>query len=122
MRTTIIYSCLRIGNILKRLGGIASLVDLYCLYNRARGTELVSPDDFLKAAELINNLNCGLLYKKYKSGVISIAQVSTAGDRPETIILRLFSENGHQYDKIGMIMCIHSMMYTNAYYIAASAT
>ena len=99
-----LYICIRTGNILKRLGGIASLVDLYCLYNRARGTELVSPDDFLKAAELINNLNCGLLYKKYKSGVISIAQVSSNGDRPETLILRLFSEsNGHQYDKIGIV-------------------
>ena len=106
-----IFVCMISGNILKRLGGIASLVDLYCLYNRARGTELVSPDDFLKAAESINNLNCGLLYKKYKSGVISIAQISSTGDRPETLILKLFSENnGHQYDKIGMVIQIYDVI------------
>ena len=27
------------------------LPDVYCLFNRARGTELVSPDDLLAAAQ-----------------------------------------------------------------------
>lgn len=36
---------------LKRSGGLMMLPDVYCLFNRARGTELVSPDDLLKACE-----------------------------------------------------------------------
>lgn len=32
--------------------GNIGLIDLYCLYNRARGTELVSPQDVLKACQL----------------------------------------------------------------------
>ena len=27
-----------------------TLTDVYCLYNRARGTDLISPDDLLQAA------------------------------------------------------------------------
>ena len=38
---------------LKRAGGLMPLTDVYCLFNRARGTELVSPDDLLAAAELM---------------------------------------------------------------------
>lgn len=33
---------------LARCGGMISLPDVYCLFNRARGTELVSPDDLLQ--------------------------------------------------------------------------
>jgi hypothetical protein len=33
---------------LARAGGMLPLPDVYCLLNRARGTELVSPDDLLK--------------------------------------------------------------------------
>ena len=29
-------------------GGCMALPDVYCLFNRARGTELVSPDDLLQ--------------------------------------------------------------------------
>jgi hypothetical protein len=36
--------------------GTIGLVDLYCLYNRARGTELVSPQDVLKACQLWETL------------------------------------------------------------------
>lgn len=33
---------------LERAGGMMTLPDVYCLFNRARGTELVSPDDLLQ--------------------------------------------------------------------------
>lgn len=31
-----------------------AVVDLYCMYNRARGTDLVAPDDLLLACEKLN--------------------------------------------------------------------
>jgi EAP30/Vps36 family len=33
---------------LERAGGMMTLPDVYCLFNRARGTELISPDDLLQ--------------------------------------------------------------------------
>lgn len=37
--------------VIERAGGMMPLPDVYCLFNRARGTELVSPDDLLAAAQ-----------------------------------------------------------------------
>jgi hypothetical protein len=37
---------------LKSAGGVMTLTDVYCLFNRARGTNLISPDDILTAASL----------------------------------------------------------------------
>lgn len=34
---------------LAKAGGVMMLPDVYCLFNRARGTELVSPDDLMQA-------------------------------------------------------------------------
>ncbi|KAM3352182.1 hypothetical protein ACQJBY_023812 [Aegilops geniculata] len=36
----------------ERAGGMMALVDVYCLFNRARGTELISPEDLLQACSL----------------------------------------------------------------------
>lgn len=36
----------------ERASGMMPLPDVYCLYNRARGTELISPDDLLTAIKL----------------------------------------------------------------------
>mmetsp|Transcript_29278 Transcript_29278/g.37736 ORF Transcript_29278/g.37736 Transcript_29278/m.37736 type:complete len:386 (+) Transcript_29278:189-1346(+) len=55
--------------ILERQGGMITLHDLYCVYNRARGTELVSPDDLLKACELLKTLGLGMSLRKFSSGV-----------------------------------------------------
>jgi ESCRT-II complex subunit VPS36 len=49
-------------NRITRLGGVVSLTDLYCLYNRARGTELVSPDDLLQAVRLMDSLHLGEIF------------------------------------------------------------
>ncbi|RXI10039.1 hypothetical protein DVH24_028471 [Malus domestica] len=37
---------------LERAGGMMNLIDIYCLFNRARGTELISPEDLLQACSL----------------------------------------------------------------------
>lgn len=42
------------NNVINEFGGVLALVDVYCLYNRARGTDLISPDDLLIACEKLN--------------------------------------------------------------------
>ncbi|KAK3307310.1 EAP30/Vps36 family-domain-containing protein [Chaetomium strumarium] len=56
--------------VLKRAGGIISLVDLWAMFNRARGgVELVSPADFEKAANLWEKLGLPVRLRTFKSGV-----------------------------------------------------
>lgn len=59
--------------VLKKAGGIISLVDLWAMFNRARGgVELVSPNDFEKAARLWDKLRLPVRLRTFKSGVMVV--------------------------------------------------
>ncbi|KIW05824.1 uncharacterized protein PV09_03030 [Verruconis gallopava] len=59
--------------VLKREGGIMSLVDLWAVFNRARGgVELVSPADFVKAAEMWDKLSLPVRLRRFKSGLLVV--------------------------------------------------
>jgi ESCRT-II complex subunit VPS36 len=66
--------------VLRKAGGIISLVDLWAIFNRARGgVELVSPMDFEKAARLWEKLKLPVRLRQFKSGVL----VVQASDRTD---------------------------------------
>ncbi len=55
---------------LSNFGGVLALVDLYCMYNRARGTDLISPEDLLIACEKLNTeSNSKIILRTFNSGV-----------------------------------------------------
>lgn len=59
--------------VLRKAGGIISLVDLWAMFNRARGgVELVSPMDFEKAARLWEKLKLPVRLRTFKSGVMVV--------------------------------------------------
>ncbi|KAJ5050327.1 uncharacterized protein L3040_002210 [Drepanopeziza brunnea f. sp. 'multigermtubi'] len=59
--------------VLRKSGGIVSLVDLWAVFNRARGgVELVSPLDFEKAARLWEKLKLPVRLREFKSGVLVV--------------------------------------------------
>ncbi|KAF4632216.1 hypothetical protein G7Y89_g5915 [Cudoniella acicularis] len=59
--------------VLRKAGGIISLVDLWAMFNRARGgVELVSPLDFEKAARLWEKLKLPVRLRQFKSGVLVV--------------------------------------------------
>jgi ESCRT-II complex subunit VPS36 len=60
--------------ILKREGGIMSLVDLWAMFNRLTpgGVELVSPSDFFSAAELWDKLKLPVRLRRFKSGLLVV--------------------------------------------------
>lgn len=59
--------------VLQREGGIMSLIDLWAVFNRSRnGVELVSPSDFLKAAELWEKLKLPVRLRRFKSGLLVV--------------------------------------------------
>lgn len=69
-----------VRGILRREGGIISLVDLWAVFNRTRnGIELVSPLDFEKAAQMWDQLRLPIRLRRFKSGLL----VVQGRDRPD---------------------------------------
>ncbi|KAK9803478.1 hypothetical protein WJX73_006449 [Symbiochloris irregularis] len=52
--------------------GIMALPDVYCLFNRARGTELVSPDDLLAAVALFPKIGAPMALRTFASGLLVV--------------------------------------------------
>lgn len=73
--------------VLRKEGGIMSLIDLWALFNRTRnGVELVSPADFEQAAQLWEKLKLPVRLRRFKSGLL-VVQPSNWSD--EKIIQQL---------------------------------
>lgn len=71
--------------VLKKAGGIITLVDLWAVFNRARGgVELVSPRDFEKAARLWSKLKLPVRLRTFRSGVM----VVQSRDRSDSTTVR----------------------------------
>ncbi|MCO5599202.1 hypothetical protein L7F22_053302 [Adiantum nelumboides] len=64
---------------LQKAGGMLALVDVYCLFNRARGTELISPEDLLRACTLWGKIDVPVL-RRFDSGVMVIQSKSQSDD------------------------------------------
>ncbi len=43
-----------LDTVIDKFGGVIGLVDLYCMYNRARGTDLISPEDLKISCAKLN--------------------------------------------------------------------
>jgi ESCRT-II complex subunit VPS36 len=57
-------------------GGSITLVDAYCQYNRARPTDMISPEDLLKACENLKELSLPIEFHRYESGVQMISLIN----------------------------------------------
>ncbi|KAF9922078.1 hypothetical protein FBU30_007830 [Linnemannia zychae] len=66
--------------IIQREGGTMGLTDVYCVFNRARGVELVSPKDLHMACELFEPLNLPLRMRKFDSGLLVIQTLARFSD------------------------------------------
>jgi len=87
--------------VLRKAGGIVSLVDLWAVFNRARGgVELVSPLDFEKAARLWEKLKLPVRLRTFKSGVL-VVQASDRTDEKtiKTLLAWLKELRLYQPDK-----------------------
>ena len=79
--------------ILHKEGGIMSLVDLWCVFNRARGgVELVSPMDFEKAARLWGKLNLPVRLRQFKNGLLVVQRYDWTDDKTIAQLLNWFQE------------------------------
>ncbi|KAM8834630.1 vacuolar protein-sorting-associated protein 36 [Synchiropus picturatus] len=57
---------------LEERGGMMALTEVYCLVNRARGMELLSPEDLLNACKMFESLKLPLRLRVFDSGVMVV--------------------------------------------------
>ena len=68
--------------VLRKEGGIMSLVDLWAVFNRARGgVELISPMEFEKAAHLWEKLKLPVRLRQFKNGLLVVQQADRTDDK-----------------------------------------
>ena len=64
-----------------KAGGMMPLPDVYCLFNRARGAELISPDDLLTAAKLLSATGARLTFRQFASGVLVVQSAAHSDEK-----------------------------------------
>ncbi|KAL6717089.1 Vacuolar protein-sorting-associated protein 36 [Lecanora helva] len=68
--------------ILRKEGGIMSLVDLWAVFNRARGgVELISPSEFEKGARLWEKLSLPVRLRQFRNGLLVVQQADRTDDK-----------------------------------------
>ncbi|XP_073086004.1 vacuolar protein-sorting-associated protein 36 isoform X3 [Manis javanica] len=78
----------------KERGGIMSLTEVYCLVNRARGMELLSPEDLVNACKMLEALKLPLRLRVFDSGVMVIELQSHREEEMVASALETVSEKG----------------------------
>lgn len=73
---------------LQECGGMMSLSDVYCRFNRARGMELVSPEDVVNACNQFEALSLPLRLRRFESGVLVVQSLSHS----EEVIIKTTAE------------------------------
>jgi ESCRT-II complex subunit VPS36 len=77
-------------------GGMIALTDLYCLFNRARGTSLISPEDLQNACMLFERLNLPYRLRRFNSGVLVVQSANFSDDTVAKQIADLIKRDGPQ--------------------------
>eukprot|EP00731_Ephydatia_muelleri_P031182 Em0022g696a len=80
---------------LQESGGMMTLSDVYCRYNRARGLELVSPDDLLNACEMFEALKLPLRMRRFETGVVVVQSLSHSEEAVIRDTSELVKQKGH---------------------------
>lgn len=80
-------------------GNVMTLPDIYCLYNRARGVELVSPEDLYKACNLFSKLQIPLNLRRFKSGLLIIESAGKSDDETIKQICNYIKDNSNNNTK-----------------------
>ncbi|XP_052792451.1 vacuolar protein-sorting-associated protein 36-like [Mya arenaria] len=69
---------------IQECGGMMTMTDVYCRVNRARGMELISPEDLLNACEMFEYLKLPIRLRTFDSGVV----VLQSNTHSETEVIR----------------------------------
>ena len=90
--------------VLRKEGGIMSLVDLWAVFNRARGgVELISPLEFEKAARLWEKLKLPVRLRQFKNGLLVVQQADRTDDKTIAQLLSWLQELRTSYAKFDIV-------------------
>lgn len=84
---------LRHNDKLTKAGNMMTLTDAYCLFNRARGTNMISPEDLIKAINLMKELKLGISKRSFASGVMVIQDDSFDDEKMANKLANLASSS-----------------------------
>nr|CAG4644950.1 EOG090X09MN [Leptodora kindtii] len=73
-------------------GGLMALSDAYCRVNRARGLDLVSPEDFYGACKLMEELALAVKLRCYESGALVLQLQSQTDSQLDSEICQLLED------------------------------
>ncbi|XP_065158250.1 vacuolar protein-sorting-associated protein 36 isoform X1 [Atheta coriaria] len=79
---------------IEEVGGMMVLTDVFCRVNRARGLELLSPEDVLNACRYMEKLELPLKLFRFDSGVLVLQLVSLDGESVAYATEELITERG----------------------------
>lgn len=79
---------------LEERGGMMALTEVYCLVNRARGMELLSPEDLVNACKMFESLKLPLRLRIFDSGVMVVQLQSHSEEEMIASALDSVSEKG----------------------------
>ncbi|KAI8047360.1 EAP30/Vps36 family-domain-containing protein [Gilbertella persicaria] len=71
-----------------------SLTDIYCLFNRARGVALISPEDLYKASQQFEALKLPFRLRQFSSGLLVIQSIDMDDTRAASRILKHVKNQG----------------------------
>ena len=80
---------------LENNGGLLPILDAYCLYNRARGGNLISPEEMNQACELFESLHLPVKIRVLASGTKALQLGGHAMEQLTKHIIQKVSENDH---------------------------
>ncbi|XP_063987493.1 vacuolar protein-sorting-associated protein 36 isoform X1 [Diachasmimorpha longicaudata] len=79
---------------LKEVGGMMTLTDVYCRVNRARGLELLSPEDLLNACRQLAPLSLPVVLRVFDSGVMVLQARSHDDNAVVEALVELLRDRG----------------------------
>ena len=79
--------------------GIMILTDVYCIYNRARGANMISPEDLIQSLELLEKMGLGMKLRELEGSGVKVLQKSDFDDQimAEKLISYMESEEAERH-------------------------
>ena len=76
---------------------VLTLIDAYCIYNRARGANTISPKDMTQALKYFENNNHQVLVKNFNNEMIVLHTKEYSSDNILVLITNFMKKNGQNY-------------------------
>ncbi|XP_001601562.1 vacuolar protein-sorting-associated protein 36 [Nasonia vitripennis] len=106
----------------KEVGGMMALTDVYCRVNRARGLELLSPEDLLNACRQLAPLSLPIVLRIFDSGVMVLQSRAHSDYEVAEAVSQLIKDRGSvtatelaQSEGISVVLACERLLMTEKY-------